>query len=60
MAQREDWDHKNDRTGRFRGGKTKREKENGTWASRFANRAARVEWQKDPRATADTFPKAGR
>lgn len=53
---RENWNHGNDATGRFRGGKTKREHANGTWRARFANREARAEWQKDNRATNDTFP----
>lgn len=37
-------------------GKTKKDKGSGSWASRFANRAARVEWQQDNRATNGTFP----
>lgn len=56
MADRQDWSHGNDLTGRFRGGKTKLEHANGVWRQRFLNREARVEWQQDPRATAATFP----
>lgn len=41
-----------------RTGKTRKDKETGAHAARFANRAARVEWQHDPRATAATFPGA--
>ena len=50
------WNHGTDKTGRFRGGKTRIEHENGTWRARFENRAARVEWQKDRNATNSTFP----
>ena len=32
------WDHGNDNTGRFRGGKTAADKKSGAHASRFANR----------------------
>lgn len=39
---RENWNHGTCKYGRFRGGKTKLERSNGTWAQRFANRAARV------------------
>ena len=53
---RENWNHGTDKTGRFRGGKTKLEHANGAWQARFANRAARVEWQHDNRATNATFP----
>lgn len=42
-----------------RKGKTAEDKNSGAWASRFANRDARVAWQQDPRATSATFP-AGR
>lgn len=41
---------------RVRKGKTAKDKRTGAWAARFANRAARVEWQHDNRATNDTFP----
>ena len=40
----------------IRSGKTEKDHKSGAWASRFSNRAARVEWQKDTRATNDTFP----
>jgi hypothetical protein len=32
---------------RVRKGKTTKDKESGSWSSRFANRDARVAWQKD-------------
>lgn len=41
---------------RIRTGKTAKDKKSGAWAARFANQAARAEWQKDSRATNDTFP----
>ena len=40
--------------------KTAKDKRSGAWNSRFANRAARVAWQQDPRATAATFPAGGK
>lgn len=33
-----------------REGKTAKDKKSGAWAARFANRAARVAWQQDPRS----------
>jgi hypothetical protein len=57
---RENWNHGGDRTGRFRGGKTKLEHANGTWRQRFANRDARISWQKDRNATNATFPGGAR
>lgn len=44
---------------RVRHGKTKKDKESGSHNSRFANRQARIDWQHDPRRTADTFPSNG-
>ena len=41
---------------KVRVGKTKKDHASGSHAARFANRAAREEWQKDPRATNATFP----
>jgi hypothetical protein len=43
-----------------RHGKTKKDKESGSHNARFANRQARVDWQHDPRRTAETFPSTGR
>lgn len=43
-----------------RKGKTAKDRATGAWGSRFANRAARVEWQKDNRATNGTFPGGNR
>lgn len=34
-----------------RKGKTAKDKKSGAWSARFANRAARVAWQQDPRAS---------
>jgi hypothetical protein len=39
-----------------RTGKTQRDHASGAHGSRFANRAARVAWQQDSRATNATFP----
>jgi len=39
-----------------RKGKTAKDHKSGAWAARFANQAARAEWQKDNRATNATFP----
>lgn len=39
-----------------RHGKTKKDKESGSHGARFSNRQARVDWQHDPRRTAETFP----
>jgi hypothetical protein len=50
------WDHEGDRSGRYRGGKTEKDHRTGAHSARFANRAARVEWQHDRRATNATFP----
>lgn len=50
MGKEKQWDHGNDKTGRYRGGKTKEDKASGAWSARFANRAARVEWQKNAKA----------
>lgn len=41
---------------RVRRGKTQKDKRTGAWNARFANQAARAEWQKNNRATNDTFP----
>lgn len=41
---------------RVRHGKTEKDKRTGAWNQRFKNRDARVEWQKDNRATNATFP----
>ena len=41
---------------RVRKGKTKRDKVTGAWSNRFANRARRVEWQQDGRASNASFP----
>lgn len=41
---------------RVREGKTKRDRESGSHAARFANRDARVSWQKDSRSTNADFP----
>jgi hypothetical protein len=41
---------------RRRVGKTAKDKKSGANHSRYANRDARVAWQKDNRATNDTFP----
>jgi hypothetical protein len=40
----------------IRWGKSEKDKATGSHASRFANRDARVAWQKDARATNATFP----
>lgn len=40
----------------IRSGKTDKDKRTGAWASRFANRAARVAWQQTANATNETFP----
>lgn len=57
------WVHFDPSTGhnnpRFRGGKTRKDKNTGAWNCRFANQQARAEWQKDNRATNDTFPGKG-
>ena len=37
-------------------GKTKKDKESGAWENRFSNRADRVAWEKDSKATNATFP----
>lgn len=39
-----------------RTGKTEKDKASGAWASRFANRSARVGWQQSNTATNSTFP----
>lgn len=41
---------------RVRVGKTAKDHKSGSWKSRFTNRTAREEWQKDNRATNATFP----
>lgn len=41
---------------KVRRGKTAKDHKSGAHASRFANRAAREEWQKNPRAANATFP----
>jgi hypothetical protein len=41
---------------RRRVGKTAKDHKSGAWKARFENRAAREAWQKDNRATNDTFP----
>lgn len=59
MGKQQEWAHgprEQDPHGRQRGGKTRSDKASGAWVSRFANQAARAEWQKDARATNDTFP----
>lgn len=38
MSKANKWDHGNDNTGRFRGGKTAADKKSGAHASRFSNR----------------------
>jgi hypothetical protein len=41
---------------RVRVGKTAKDHKSGSWKSRFANRSARAEWQKNRNATNATFP----
>ena len=44
------------RKGKTAKDKTAKDKSTGAWSNRFANRARRVEWQKDARATNASFP----
>jgi hypothetical protein len=56
---REDWKHgseNEDPYGRYRGGKTARERQNGVHENRFNNRRERVAWQQDPKASNANFP----
>lgn len=41
---------------KVRNGKTKHDHASGKHAARFANRAARIQWQQDRQATNATFP----
>jgi hypothetical protein len=41
----------------IRAGKTAKDRKSGATERRFMNRAARVEWEQDVRATNATFPK---
>lgn len=42
-----------------RHGKTRKDRAAGSLQANLSNKAARVEWQKDPRATNATFPVRG-
>lgn len=58
------WVHIDPHTGktnkRYRGGKTRKDKNTGAWQARIANKQARAAWQNDKGATNDTFPFPGK